>query len=258
MIKLSVLIITYNEEANIGRCLDSVQTIADEIVIVDSQSTDKTIEICLAKGAKVVQHPFENFVKQRNLANAEAKYNHVFSLDADEVLSPELIASIQEMKKNWKYDAYEINRLNNYCGQWIKYCGWYPEWRARIFDRRKGEWTGLLVHESLMLQNGASKGKLNGHLFHYSYHSVSEHFQRINRYTDLTAREAIMKGKKSNSFKIWLHPKVRFFRDYIINGGFRDGYYGYVICKVSSVATFLKYSKIKDIKLQEKLKKLNK
>ena len=253
MIKLSVLIITYNEEANIGPCLDSVQTIADEIIIVDSQSTDKTIEICLSKGAKVVQHPFENFVKQRNLANAEAKYDYVFALDADEVVSPELNASILEMKKNWKHDAYEINRLNNYCGKWIKHCGWYPEWRARIFDRRKGEWAGLLVHESLKLHTGTSSAKLTGHLLHYSYNSISEHIQRINRYTDLTAQEAIMKGKKSNLFKIWFNPKLRFFRDYIIKGGFRDGYYGYIICKISSLSTFLKYSKIRDAHRQEKL-----
>ncbi len=253
MIKLSVLIITYNEEANIGRCIDSVQAIADEIVVVDSQSQDKTIEICISKGAKVIQHPFENFVKQRNNANAEAKYDHVFSIDADEVLSPELIDSIQEMKKNWEYDAYEINRLNNYCGQWIKHSGWYPEWRARIFDRRIGEWTGLLVHESLKLQKGTVTGKLNGHLLHYSYHSISEHIKRINHYTDLTAQEAFINKKKSNNFNIWFNPKVRFIRDYIFNGGFRDGYYGYVICKISSLATFLKYSKLKDLYSQEKL-----
>jgi len=253
MIKLSVLIITFNEESNIGKCLDSVQEIADEIVVVDSQSQDKTIEICLAKGAKVVQRPFENFVKQRNNANEEAKYNHVFSLDADEVLSPELIESILDLKKNWKHDAYEINRLNNYCGQWIKHSGWYPEWRARIFDRRKGKWAGMLVHESLEMSAGSSTGRLDGHLLHYSYKSISEHIQRINRYTDLTAQEFFIKRKKSSSLKIWMNPKIRFFRDFIINGGFRDGYYGYIICKVSSLATFLKYSKLKDLYTQEKL-----
>jgi len=258
MIKLSVLIITYNEEANIGRCLDSVQAIADEIVVVDSESQDKTIEICLAKGARVVQYPFENFVKQRNNANAEASHDIVFSLDADEVVSPELSASILDLKKNWKHDAYEINRLNNYCGQWIKHSGWYPEWRARIFDRRKGKWTGMLVHESLDLQKDATKGRINGHLLHYSYHSISEHIQRINKYTDLTAQEFFTKGKKSSAFKIWFNPKVRFFRDYIIKGGFRDGYYGYTICKISALATFLKYSKLRDLYSQEKLKKLNK
>lgn len=257
MIKLSVLIITYNEENNIVRCLDSVQDIADEIIVVDSQSQDKTVELCQANGAKVVQHPFENFVKQRNIANKEASYDYVFALDADEVLSPELIKSILELKANWKHDAYEINRLNNYCGKWIKHCGWYPEWRARIFDRRKGEWSGMLVHESLSLAKGATTGRINGHLLHYSYNSISEHIQRINRYTDLTAQESFIKRKKSNAFKIWFNPKLRFFRDYIINGGFRDGYYGYVICKISSIATFLKYSKLKDMYKQEKLKKLN-
>jgi len=258
MIKLSVLIITYNEEANIGRCLDSVQQIADEIIVVDSQSQDKTIEICLDKGAKVIQHPFENFVKQRNFANKEANYDYVFSLDADEVLSPELIASIKALKLNWKHDAYEVNRLNNYCGQWIKHSGWYPEWRARIFDRRKGEWDGLFVHEKLKLQQKSSVGKIDGNLLHYSYNSISEHIQRINKYTDLTAKEAFIKGRSSSGFKIWFNPKVRFVRDFIFNRGFLDGYYGYIICKVSSIATFLKYSKLKDKYLQDKLRKLNK
>ena len=258
MIKLSVLIITYNEEANIGRCLDSVQDIADEIVIIDSQSEDHTVEICLQKGAKVVQIPFENFVKQRNNANAAASYDYIFTIDADEVLSPELITAIKALKENWQYDVYEINRLNNYCGQWIKHCGWYPEWRPRLFDRRKVQWSGLLVHETLDLEPSATKSRVNGHLLHYSYNSVSEHIQRINRYSDLTAQEAFMKKKKSSLFKIWFNPKLRFFRDYIIKGGFRDGYYGYTICKISALTTFLKYSKLIDIQRQEKLNNLNK
>lgn len=258
MIKLSVLIITYNEEANIDRCLDSVQDIADEIVIIDSNSEDNTVDICLQKGARVVQIPFENFVKQRNNANAAAVYDYILTIDADEVLSPELITSIKVLKESWQYDVYEINRLNNYCGQWIKHCGWYPEWRPRLFDRRKVQWAGLLVHEKLELNSSATKSRLNGHLLHYSYNSVSEHIQRINRYSDLTAQEAFIQKKKSNLFKIWFNPKLRFFRDYLIKGGFRDGYYGYTICKTSALTTFLKYTKLRDLQNQEKLNNLNK
>ena len=258
MIKLSVLIITYNEEANIGRCLDSVQAIADEIVIIDSQSTDKTEEICLSKGAKVIQKPFENFVKQRNNANEAASNDYILTIDADEVLTPELIQSIKAIKENWQYDVYEVNRLNNYCGQWIKHSGWYPEWRPRIFNRQKVNWVGLLVHETLEVDTSAKTSRVDGHLLHYSYKSVSEHIQRINRYSDLTAQESFIRKKSSNLFKIWFNPKLRFFRDYIVKGGFRDGYYGYVICKVSALTTFLKYSKLKDLYAQEKLNNLNK
>lgn len=258
MIKLSVLIITYNEEANIARCLDSVQEIADEIVIIDSQSKDKTVEISLSKGARVVQKPFENFVKQRNNANEAASNDYILTIDADEVLTPELIQSIKDIKNNWEYDMYEINRLNNYCGQWIKHCGWYPEWRPRIFDRRKAKWVGLLVHEMLELDPSATKSQIKGHLLHYSYNSISEHIQRLNRYSDLTAQESFIRKKKSNLFKIWFNPKLRFFRDFIIKGGFRDGYYGYVICKISALTTFLKYSKLKDLYAQEELNNLNK
>jgi glycosyltransferase involved in cell wall biosynthesis len=257
MIKLSVIIITLNEEQNIGRCLDSVQEIADEILVVDSQSTDKTEEICISKGARVVQHPFKNFVEQKNFATQEAQYDHVFSIDADEYVSEELSQSILKIKENWQYDAYEMKRLNNYCGQWIKHSGWYPGWKPRIFDRNKGVWDGIFVHETLKMDEGTTMGQLKGDLLHHAYDSISEHFRKTNHYTDLTAKEAFLKGKKSNILKICFSPIVRFFRDYIIKGGFRDGIYGYIICKISAQAAFLKYSKLHQMWHNEKLKKLN-
>lgn len=257
MIKLSVIIITFNEENNIGLCLDSVLEIADEILVVDSQSTDRTKEICISKGARVMQHPFNNFVEQKNFATQHAKYDHVFSIDADEYVSEELKNSILEIKQNWKYDAYEMKRLNNYCGQWIKHCGWYPGWKPRIFDRKKGKWDGILVHETLKMNPGTTMGKLKGDLLHNAYRSISDHFHKTNRYTDLTAQEAFSKGKKSNLMKIWISPKIRFIRDYIFKAGFLDGYYGYVICRISALASFLKYSKLLQMNRDQKLKKLN-
>lgn len=257
MIKLSVIIITLNEEQNIGLCLDSVQDIADEILVVDSQSTDRTEEICISKGARVVQHPFKNFVDQKNFATQEAQYDYVFSIDADEYVSEELKQSILKIKEDWKYDAYEMKRLNNYCGQWIKHSGWYPGWKPRIFDRKKGVWDGILVHETLKMNTGTTMGQLKGDLLHNAYRSVSEHFHKTNRYTDLTAQEAFSKGKKSSFVKIWFSPIVRFMRDYFIKGGFRDGYYGLIICKISAMAAFLKYSKLHQMWCDEKLKKLN-
>lgn len=253
MIKLSVIIITLNEEKNIGLCLDSIKEIADEILVVDSQSTDRTEEICIAKGARVVQHPFQNFIDQKNFATQEAQYNHVFSIDADEYVSEELKKSILEIKKNWQYDAYEMKRLNNYCGQWIKHSGWYPGWKPRIFERSKGVWDGIFVHETLQMDAGTTMGQLDGDLLHNAYRSISEHFQKTNRYTDLTAQEAFSQGKKSSFLKIWFSPMVRFIRDYIVKGGFRDGYYGYIICRISAFATFLKYSKLLQMHRDKKL-----
>ncbi|OYT17554.1 MAG: glycosyl transferase [Bacteroidetes bacterium 4572_77] len=247
MIKLSVVLISYNEERNIGRCLDSVQNIADEILVVDSYSTDKTVEICEAKGARVVPHVFENFIKQRNFADSQAQNPYVLILDADEVISLELAVSIQKIKENWQYDVYEFNRLNNYCGQWIKHSGWYPEWRPRLFDKRQAHWEGQLVHERLAKNAGVTTGRASGNLLHYSYNSIAEHIQKTNRYTDLTAQEAFEKGKKSSLFKIWFNPKWRFIRDYVINGGFKDGFMGYTICKISAWGTFLKYSKLQNM-----------
>lgn len=257
MIKLSVIIITFNEEQNIALCLDSVKEIADDILVVDSQSTDKTEEICLAKGARVIQHPFKNFVEQKNFATEQAKYDYVFSIDADEWVSDELKKSILEIKNNWSYDAYEMKRLNNYCGRWIRHCGWYPDWKPRIFNRKKGYWTGILVHETLKLNQEATLGQLDGDLLHNAYRTVSEHFHKTNKYTDLTAQEAMSQGKKSHFLKIWFSPLARFFRDYIIKGGFRDGLEGLIICRINSMGTYLKYAKLRELIRNDKLKKLN-
>ena len=139
MIQLSVVIITYNEERNIARCLDSIKEIADEIIVVDSYSIDKTVEICKSYSAKVFQHKFEGHIQQKNYALEKTSFYFALSLDADEVLSDELRKSIASVKSDWKYDGYEMNRLTNYCGAWIRHGGWYPDRKIRLFDKRKGK-----------------------------------------------------------------------------------------------------------------------
>lgn len=247
MIQLSVVIITYNEEKNIARCLDSIKGIADDIVIVDSNSTDGTEEICKNYGAKFIQHSFEGYVKQKNYAVTAAKFNHILSLDADEVLSERLITSIKSVKSNFDADGYTMNRMTNYVGKWIKHSGWYPDVKLRLFDRRRGEWTGLIIHERYELFLGGKTKHLNGDLLHYSFYSVEEHKRQTDKFTTLGAEADFKKGKKAPFYKIWGGPIVKFVRDYVFNLGFLDGKEGFIICWISAGATRTKYQKLKQL-----------
>lgn len=244
--QLSVVIITLNEEKNLPRCLRSVQNIADEVVIVDSYSSDDTGNIARSFGAKVFYHPFEDYVQQKNLAVAKASYDWILSLDADEALSPELEESILAVKASPRYSAYWLSRLTNYCGTWIRHCGWYPDKKIRLFNRNAGAWAGEQIHESWQANDAAMPtGELNGDLLHYSYYSFSDHVKQIEKFTEIAARSAIANGKKCSLLKMWLAPRWGFFVDYIIRLGILDGYNGYMVCKYSAWAAFVKYSKIR-------------
>jgi hypothetical protein len=166
------------------------------------------------------------------------------------VLSPELQKSILKEKENFKYDGYFINRLTNYCGQFIRHGGWYPDRKLRLWNKQKGKWAGELIHEDIVLPKDTATGHFEGNLLHYSYHNIAQHIAQINRFTDLTAQAAFNKGKRSNWLKIRFNPKWKFFRDFIIRAGFLDGYYGWLIAKNSAYATFLKYVKL--LELQKK------
>jgi len=257
MPKISVVIITRNEERNIERCILSVKDVADEIVVVDSYSTDRTEEICRKYNVHFIQHIFEGYINQKNFAMAQAEYDHILSLDADEALSPRLNASILSVKENWKYDGYYFNRLTSFCGQWIRHSSWYPARKLRLFDRAKGQWGGQNPHDQFFLQKNASSMFLKGDLLHYSYYSIREHIEQINRFSDAMARSYFADKQRVSCFTILFRPLWRFFRDYFIRAGFLDGFYGLVICVNSSHETFLKYAKlhrlIKDQKKQEKI-----
>ena len=166
MIRLSGVLITFNEEARVGRCLDSLAAVCDELVVVDSGSTDRTRELCEARGARVVVRPFDGFTTQKNFALDQAVHDHVLSLDADERLSPELQASILAAKADWQADGYDFNRLNFYGDKPIRSCGWYPDAKIRLWDRRRGRWSGGLVHETVVLDAGARQAHLAGDLLH--------------------------------------------------------------------------------------------
>lgn len=241
---LSAVIITYNEERNIERCLASVQGVADEVLVVDSFSTDKTEEICRRFNARFISNPFAGHIEQKNFAAGLATYDHVLSLDADEALTDKLRLAVQAAKADWAHDAYAMNRLTNYCGQWIRHCGWYPDTKTRLWDRRKGSWGGTNPHDKWELFDPKAKtGHLPGDLLHYSYNSISDHIRQIEFFSEIAAKAEARMGKKPSLAKIWLGPGIKFFKSYVLKLGFLDGYYGYVICRLSAQAAFIKYIK---------------
>ncbi len=247
MIKISLVIITFNEEKNIERCIDSTIDLVDEIIVVDSFSTDKTKEICLNKKLKFIENTFVGHIEQKNFAISQADNDYILSLDADEALSDELKKNILLLKSNWHSDAYEINRLTNYCGKWIKHTDWYPDRKIRLFDRNKAYWGGINPHDFILTEPEAKISRLNGDILHYSYNSIQQHITQFNYFTDINAREAFQKGKKAGLFKIIFNPIWKFIQSYFIRQGFLDGYYGFLVCVISAFATFAKYIKLREL-----------
>jgi glycosyltransferase involved in cell wall biosynthesis len=254
MSRLSVVIITFNEQDNIERCLLSIKDIADEILVIDSYSTDKTEKICEKHNVRFVRHKFEGHVEQKNWAFDQTTYHHVLSIDADEELSERLIESIKKVKKDWRYDGYYFNRLNNYCGKWIRFGGWYPDKKLRLVDKRKGSWGGINPHDKFELLNGEGKYHLKGNLLHYSYKSIPHHIQQINKYSDIFAMSHYKVGKKSSYINIIGNPTWKFFRNYFLRLGFLDGFSGLIVNFNVAYETFLKYVKLRQLNKYPKLK----
>lgn len=247
MTPISVVIITFNEERNIERCILSVKSIADEILVVDSFSKDRTQEICEKHGVRFVQHAFEGHIEQKNWAASQASFPHVLSLDADEALDETLQAQILAVKSNWIASGYEMNRLTNYCGKWVHHCGWYPDTKLRLWDSRLGKWAGTNPHDKYELQSGCTVQKLKGDILHYSYYSREDHYKQVDYFTTILAKSQYKIGKKAPIIVLILSPFVKFFKDYFIKLGFLDGKTGFVICRISAYATFVKYRKLRNL-----------
>lgn len=251
MAQISAVIITFNEELFIERCLASLEGVADEIVVVDSFSTDSTETACLKYNVRFIKHPFEGYVEQKNFALEQACFPFVLSLDADEALTDELRKSILNIKNNPLCDGYYFNRLNNYCGKWIKHSRWYPDRHLRLFDRTKGKWSGPNPHDRFILIPGSRSCRLKGDLYHWIYSSVEEHIDKIERFSSIAANEYFKAGIKAGPCKGRAHMIWSFFRSYIIRAGFLDGHLGYVLCSVTARGSFLKYSKLRKLISEE-------
>lgn len=246
-VKLSAVIITLNEEINIERCIRSLLPVADEVVVVDSGSSDRTAVLATALGARVIVHPFGGHIQQKNVALQHATHPLILSLDADEALSVTLAESIEAVKRNPTAGCYTMNRLTNYCNQWIRHSGWYPDRKLRLIKKGKAVWGGINPHDELRAVPDAVISHLAGDLHHYSYYTVSEHINQSVNYATIMAHALISQGKKPSIVKILLSPAVKFIRNYVVKGGFRDGYYGFVICRITAQATFWKYMLMKEL-----------
>ncbi len=242
---ISVVIITFNEETNIKRCLETAKVVADEIIVVDSFSTDMTEQICNDFNVKFISKKWEGYSTAKNFGNDHAVYEYVLSLDADEVLSEELCTSILDVKSNLN-GAYSFNRLTNYGGKWVHYCGWYPDAKVRLFPKTKAQWVGDFVHETLELDDGLQVQHLDGDLLHYSYKNKEDHLKRIEKYSELHAQKMLTEGKSSGIFKLVLSPFAKFVNDYFFKLGFLDGKTGFTICRLSAYAVYKKYQKLQN------------
>ena len=242
-IKLSVVIITLNEEKNIGKCLDAVWQVADEVVVVDSFSTDRTRIICEEKEARFVEHRFDGHIEQKNFAISQATYEHVLSVDADEILSSQLISSIRKVKQNFSNEAYTINRMSFYVDRFIKHGHWFPDKKIRLFKKSAGKWDGKNPHDLFELNEGKKAPLLKGVLYHYTFNSVFAHIRQVNNFSEIGAAHLQDEAPLFLIIKAIFSPFWGFFYGYIVKFGFLDGWYGLTIAVLSSTETFLKYAK---------------
>jgi glycosyltransferase involved in cell wall biosynthesis len=253
MAGLSVVLITHNEEKKVGRCIASVKPVADEIIVMDSFSTDGTGTIAREMGARFYQREWTGYGDQKNAGMALAVHDHILFIDADEFLSETLRHSIEKEKsKGFSGDGYTMNRLNSYCGKFIHYGSWYPDQKLRIIDRKKGHWNNNIVHEGLDMENGVRTYHLKGNLLHQAYSNFDDHIEKNNRYSKLSAQLLFERGKRGQGYKIVINPFWAFLKSYILMFGFLDGFYGFVIAINIAHLTFLKYIKLYQLQQRKK------
>ncbi len=243
--KISAAIITYNEERNIARAIESL-CCCDEIVVVDSGSSDRTVELATKLGARVLDMAWRGYAGQKNYASECCTNDWVLSLDADEALSEALEAEIWQIKKNGpEFDAYTMPRMAQYLGRWILHSGWYPDRKIRLFDRRRAKWVGGYVHESVVV--AGSVGHLESNILHFTCSSLSEHLKTMDRYTTLAAEQLVSQNAQIGWRELALDPPWTFVRTYILQRGFLDGTEGLAIAHMAALYNFLKYAKAKNM-----------
>ena len=245
MKKLSVTVITFNEEKHIDRCLHSVKGVADEIIVVDSLSTDKTKEICMSHSVVFIEQSFLGYVEQKNFALSKASFEHVLCLDADEALSDELAASVKkEKEKDFPADGYTMNRFNFYCGKWIRHGTYYPDRKLRLLDLKKGKWGGQNPHDKIILEQGATIEHLKGDLLHYTYQTIEQHAKQMDRFSTIAAKALFDKGENPSYLKMIINPAWAFIKGYLLKLGLLDGVEGFRIARYTARQSYQKYLKL--------------
>ncbi|HUA20402.1 MAG TPA: glycosyltransferase family 2 protein [Bryobacteraceae bacterium] len=243
--KISAAIITFNEERNIARALESLRC-CDEVVVVDSGSTDRTVELATKLGARVIDMAWRGYAGQKNYASDRCEHDWVLSLDADEALSEALEGEIWQIKKNGPgFDAYTMPRLAQYLGRWILHSGWYPDRKIRLYDRRRAKWVGEYVHESVAVEG--TLGHLKSNILHFTCNSLSEHLKTMDRYTTLAAEQLVDQKTRVGWTDLALDPAWTFINTYVLKRGFLDGFEGLAIAHMAALYNFLKYAKAKNM-----------
>lgn len=243
---ISAVIITFNVENTIEACLKAVLAVCQEVLVLDSSSTDRTVEICQKLGVRIVDQEWLGYAQTKNEGHKLASNDWILSIDSDEVLSDELIKSLHHLQLE-DDKVYSLDRLTNYCGKWIHHCGWYPEWKVRLFNKKHISWKGDYVHETLDIPAHYQRVKLKGKLYHYSYKDAADHLKRIEKYARLSAQERFEAGKKPSFVKRYFSPPARFIRTYFIKKGFLDGKAGWLISIRSAYMIKLRYSLLNEL-----------
>lgn len=251
--QISATVITLDEEANLGRCLASLRGVADEVVVLDSGSRDRTEQIAREGGARFFPQPWLGYGPQKNAATDRATHDWILSLDADEALSDELRASLVALKAAGPgADAYEVSRLNWYCGRFLRHSGWYPDRKVRLWRKGAARWSDATIHELVEPAPGARVGRLRGDLLHYTCLTRAQHLRTIERFTTLSAEALARAGRDASPWKRVASPAAHFLRDYVLKLGFLDGIQGFHACRLSAYATWLKYEKLRRLRRGER------
>jgi glycosyltransferase involved in cell wall biosynthesis len=245
-VKISAVVITFNEEDNIEAALESVAGIAAEIIVVDSHSTDRTVKLARKFTDRVYERKWANFADQKNFGDAHASHPWILSLDADERLSPELREEILALlNEEPDCSGFSTPRQVFYLGRWIRHSGWYPDRRVRLFRKDRAHWEGEYVHEKLVI--AGETGALSGSIHHYTYRNISEHLARIDRFSSLGAQKLYAARKKCRWYHLLVLPSARFVKSYLLKLGFLDGFAGLVISVLNGYAIFVRYAKLREI-----------
>ena len=241
-VPVTATVITLNEAANLRAALASLSW-ADEIIVVDSESRDDTVAIAREFTDRVIVRPWPGYVAQKNFAAGEARHDWIFSLDADERVSPALAEEIKALVAGGpSATGYRVPRVTFHLGRWLRSTDWYPDYQLRLYDRRRARWAGRLVHESVTADGAVID--LRGELLHYAYRDLAHHVQTMDRYTSLAARQMFEDGRRAGWFDLAVHPPAAFLRNYLLRGGFRDGAPGLIVSAMNARYVGLKFAKL--------------